>query len=639
MLESMRKHTRGWIAKVILGAIILSFALWGVGDYFTGNQVEAVAKVDGQAILDVDFRVTYERQLQAYANMLGEQFSKELAERLGVKNETIQTMINRKLMLIESTHMGLVTPDEAVLVTVQGTPQFREADKGFSPTRYQALIRQMGFISPRDYENYLRQNITIDTLQNAIISSATVSDAEVEARFKANFEKRVFEALIVDPEILKANIEVTDDEARDWYESHESMYQSPLKVVVNAVEINQQDLIGELSVSDDAVAQAYAERQAEFGTPEKRRAAHILIRVARDASADVKQDAREKINAAKARIDMGEDFADVAKDVSDDVTSSSGGDLGFFARGAMVPEFEEAAFDVLEIGQVSDVVESQFGYHLVQLNEIQAEEIKPLADVEDNLRERLLAEMAVEEAFRLSGDLDNALGMEDSLAAAAKVVNLPVLELGALSQDNVLANKLLSSSEELQKKVFQTMPGSAVEIIEIENGYFVALEVLERIAPSTLDYEDVVKRVYDDVRNAQAIEQAQNIADKALAAGLEGKDIDGLAQQFAQAKFVSKPVRSNGEGDDAVWLSAVLTDAFRTPEGRWTNKTIPTAQGIAVVFVKDVQEADDALFAGEEESLRTQVKQAKGAVRFARWMSSLRDRHDIEINERVLSRF
>ncbi|HID36220.1 MAG TPA: peptidyl-prolyl cis-trans isomerase, partial [Ghiorsea sp.] len=322
-----------------------------------------------------------------------------------------------------------------------------------------------------------------------------------------------------------------------------------------------------------------------------------------------------------------------------DVTSSSGGDLGFFARGAMVPEFEEAAFDVLEIGQVSDVVESQFGYHLVQLNEIQAEEIKPLADVEDDLREQLLAEMAVEEAFRLSGDLDNALGMEDSLAAAAKVVNLPVLELGALSQENVLANKLLSSSEELQKKVFQTMPGSAVEIIEIENGYFVALEVLERIDPATLDYEDVVKRVYDDVRNAQAIEQAQNIADKALATGLEGKDIDGLAQQFAQAKFVSKPVRSNGEGDDAVWLSAVLTDAFRTPEGRWVNKTIPTAQGIAVVFVKDVQEADDALFAEEEESLRTQVKQAKGAVRFARWMSSLRDRHDIEINERVLSRF
>ncbi|MBN4060768.1 peptidyl-prolyl cis-trans isomerase, partial [bacterium AH-315-I20] len=139
--------------------------------------------------------------------------------------------------------------------------------------------------------------------------------------------------------------------------------------------------------------------------------------------------------------------------------------------------------------------------------------------------------------------------------------------------------------------------------------------------------------------NAQAIEQAQAIADEALAAGKEGKAIDALAQQFSQAKFVSKAVRSNGEGDDAAWLSAVIPDAFRTPEGQWASQTIPTAQGIAIVFVQEVQEADDALFANEEDALRTQVKKSKGAVRFARWMSSLRDRHDIDINERVLNRF
>ena len=639
MLESMRKHTEGWIAKVILGAIILSFALWGVGDYFTGNQVETIAEVNGEAILDVEFATTYQRQLANYANMLGEQFTKELAERLGVKNETLQTMINRKLMLMETQHMGLVSPDEAVLATVQGTPQFREEGKGFSPTRYQALIRQMGFASPRDYENYLRQNIMIDTLQNAIISAATVSDAEVKAKFDASFEKRVIAALIVDPETLKANIEVNDDEARDWYETHESLYQSPLKVELQVVDINMADVMDNLSVSDAEIEQAYNERQAEFGTPEKRRASHILIRVPRDASEEVKQTAQAKIDAAKARIDAGESFADVAKDVSDDVTSSSGGDLGFFARGAMVPEFEAAAFDQLEVGQVSPAIETQFGLHLVKLKEIQEADIKPLSEVKDTLQVQLLEEKAADEAYKLSGDLDNALGMEDSLTAAAKAVDLPVRNLGELTRDNVLANPLLSQSDELQKKAFSTMPGDAVEIIEVDNGHFVALEVVNRIEPSIMDYEDVVKQVYDDVRNAQAEEQAQAIADKALAAGNEGESIDALAQQFAQAKFISKPVRSNGEGDDALWISAVIPDAFRTPNGYWVNKTIPTAQGIAVVFVQDVQEADDALFADEEEGLREQVKKSKGAVRFARWMASLRDRHDIEINQRVLNRF
>ncbi len=639
MLESMRKHTQGWIAKVILGAIILSFALWGIGDYFTGNQVEAVAEIDGEAIYDVEFSVTYQRQLANYANMLGEQFTKELAERLGVKNETIQTMINRKLMLMEADHLGLVTPDQAVAATVQTTPQFIEEGKGFSQARYQALIRQMGFVSPRDYENYLRQNIMIDTLQNAISSSVVVSDTEVKARFQANFEKRVLSALIVDPENLKAAIEVSDDEAHDWYDTHASLYQSPLKVDVQIVDINKADLLDAIEVSDAEVEQAYTERESEFGTPEKRRASHILVRLTPGSSDEVKQEALAKIKAAKARIDAGENFAEVAKGVSDDVTASSGGDLGFFARGAMVPEFETAAFDQLNVGEVSDVVETQFGYHLVQLNAIQEAKIKPLAEVKDQLIDELRNEKASEEAYVLSGDLDNALGMEDTLTAAANVVSLSAEDLGTLTVENMLANPLFIASKDLQKKVLAAMPGDAIEIIEVGDGHYVALEVLERIEPSTKAYEDVVTQVFDDVRNAQAAEQAQSIADKALAAGKSGKDVDALAQQFAQAKFISKPVRSNGEGDDATWLSPVLAQAFRTPEAHWVNTTIPTSEGIAVVFVQDVQEADDSLFADEEEVLRAEVTKAKGAVRFASWMASVRDRHDVEINQRVLNRF
>ncbi len=639
MLESMRKHTQGWIAKVVLGVIILSFAFWGIGNYFTGSQVEAVAEIDGEAIYDVDFAATYQRQLANYANMLGEQFTKELAERLGVKNETIQTMINRKLMLMEANHMGLVTPDQAVAATVQSTPQFIEKGKGFSPSRYQALIRQMGFTAPRDYENYLRQNIMIDTLQNGITSSATVSDEEVKAKFESSYEKRVLAALLVSPDSLKSTIEVSDDEARDWYESHASMYQSPLKVELNVVDINKADLMKDVNISDEAIAQAYEERQAEYGTPEKRKASHILVRVAPNASAEVNKIAKDKILAAKARLDAGESFAEVAKDVSDDVTSEAGGDLGFFARGAMVPEFDREVFEVLHVGDISDVVETKYGYHLIQLNDIQEADVKPLAEVKDEIYEQLLNEQAAEEAYQLSQDLDNALGMEDSLEAAAKAVNLPVRDLGAVSQENVLADPLLSSSEDLQKKAFSMQPGDAIEITEVDDGHFVALEVLNRIEPSTMAYEDVVKRVFDDVRNDKAVEAAQEIANKALAAAKEGKNIDDLVQQFGQGKFISKPVRSNGEGDDATWLSAVLEPAFRTPDKHWVDTVMATPDGFAVVFVQEVQPADEALFAEQEDTIRSEALKAKGAVRFATWMASVRDRHDIDINKRVLNRF
>jgi len=639
MLESMRNHTQGWMAKVLLGGIILSFALWGVGDYFTGNKVEAVAEVDGEAIFDVDFAQTYQRQLATYANMLGEQFSKELAERLGVKNETLQTMINRKLMLMEATEMGLVTPDEAVLATVQTTPQFIEEGKGFSSARYQALIRQMGFVAPRDYENYLRQNIMIETLQNGVISAATVTDQEVRARFESKFEKRVLEAFMVDSEHLKKTVEVSDAEARDWYDSHETLYQSPLKIEVQIVDINKQALLKSIVVDEADIEAMYADRQSEFTTPEKRRASHILVRLTPGSSDEIKSIAQVKIQKAKKRIAAGESFADVAKDMSDDVTSSQGGDLGFFARGAMVAEFESAAFDTLKVGEVSDVVSTQFGLHLIQLNAIQTEKIQPLAKVKDKIHKQLLNEKAAEEAYRLSNDLDNALGMEDSLQAAAKVVDLPVKDLGALSQENILANPLFSGSKELQKKAFSTQPGDAIEIVEVEDGHFVALAVLKRIEPETMAYEDVVKGVYDDVREDAAIQKAKAITSQALAAALEGKSIDDLVQEFGQAKLISKAVRSNGEGDDATWLNPVLEKAFRAPKASWVKQEIATSEGFALVFVKEVQAADEALFADEEKALHEEAKKAKGAVRFASWMASVRDRHQVDIHNRVLNRF
>ncbi len=639
MLESMRKHAQGWLAKVILGAIILSFALWGVGDYFTGNQIETVAEVDGDVINNVEFSETYQRQLSNYRNMLGEQFTKELADQLGVKNETIQTMVNRRLMLLEAKTMGLVTPDQAVLGTVESNPAFQEADKGFNASRYHTLVRQMGFASPRDYENYLRQNIMIDTLQKAISESAIVSDEEVKARFEAKFEKRVLAALIVNPESLKASVDVSADQARAWYDTHEAMYQSPLKVELQAVDINKDNLVSDLVVSEADIEQAYADRQSEFGTAEKRRASHILVRLSPDAAENVKKAAQEKIQAAQKRIQAGESFAAVAKDVSDDVTSSEGGDLGFFAKGAMVPEFEDEVFEKLKIGEVSDVVTTQFGLHLIQLDAIQEAEVKPLAEVHDKIRDDLMAKMASEEAFKLSQDLDNALGMEDSLQAAAKAVNLPVRNLGTMSREKASVDPLLSTSKELQAKAFSSSPGDEIKIIEIADGHFVALEVLQRIAPSTMAYEDVVTRVRADVRADEAAKKAQALAEEMLTAAMAGEKIDSLAQKFAQPKYISKAVRSNGEGDDASWLNAVLASSFRVPEFAWVGKTIATPQGIAVVYVQAVEGADDKAFQAEAENVREEALKAKGAVRFARWMASMRDRHDITVNDKVLSRF
>lgn len=637
MLESMRNQAQSWIAKVILGGIALSFALWGIGDYFMGSQVETVAEVDGKPIVDSQFYQAYERQLNNYRAMLGKQFSKELIEQFGLKEETIQTLINRKLMLDEAYRMGLTAPEAALLTSLQSNPAFQSAN-GFDANRYKIITRNMGFRTTRDYEDEQRLNLMVDALQKAVIGSARVGDGEIRDQFNREFEKRVLSAVIVDPASVLKKTKVDEIQARDYYEAHLQNYRSPLKVKLNAVEISPDAFAADMVVDAADVEAAYNERKAEYVKPEQRRASHILVRLNKGADEAARTAARKKIEAAKARLTAGETFADVARDVSDDVTAEKGGDLGFFTHGTMVPEFDEAAFK-LGKGEVSDIIETQFGFHIVKISEIKPADVTPLKDVYDALATDIRRESAREEAYKLSQDLDNALGMESSLTAAAKSLNISVKEIGPVSAAEALGNSLLGSDASLRTSAFSTLPGETVNIQELDDGRFVAIEVLERIEPDTLSFADAAGRVYEDARLAEAQKQAKALAEEILAkTGSEA--LDTLAQNYGQPKYISKPVRSSGIGDESDWITpAVLEQAFKTTEGSVIPSPIEVSKGFAVIQVKEIIAPAESEFEAQKEAMRIEVEKAKGAVRFARWMATVRDNHDITINRKVLERF
>lgn len=637
MLESMRNQAQSWIAKVILGGIALSFALWGVGDYFMGNQVETVAEVDGKPITDSAFYQAYERQMNNYRAMLGKQFSKELVEQLGLKNETLQTLVNRKLMLNEADRMGLAAPEAALTASVQANPAFQSAN-GFDANRYKIITRNMGFRTTRDYEDEQRLNLMVDALQKAIVGSARISDKEIRDQFNREFEKRALTAIIVDPASMMKKIKIDETQAHDYYDAHLQNYRSPLKVKLAAVEISPETFASEMTVDKAEVEALYQQRHAEFSQPEKRRASHILVRNKRDASEEMRSIAMEKIKAAKARIDAGESFATVAKDVSDDSTAEKGGDLGFFPRGAMVPEFDEAVFSLAK-GDVSDIVETDFGFHIIQLNEIQAAKVTPLEEVYDQLAEAVKKEKAGEEAYKLSQELDDALGMESSLTAAAATLNITAKEIGPISADNAVGDPLLSSDPSLRVTAFSALPGESIRIQELGDGRFVAIEVLKRIEPDTLSFADAAVSVYADAKSAEANAQAKALAEEILAKSAD-TPLDALAQSYGQPIYISKPVRDTGIGDDADWLTPdMLKQAFKVAEGATITSPIEVSKGFAIVQVKSVIAPDDSEFDAQKASMRTEVEKSKGAVRFARWMATVRDNHDITVNSKVLERF
>jgi len=637
MLESMRNQAQSWIAKIILGGIALSFALWGVGDYFMGSQVKTVAEVDGKAITDGTFYQSYERELNNYRAMLGKQFSKEMIEQIGLKEQVIQTLINRKLMLDEAARMGLAAPEAALMASVQANPAFQSVN-GFDANRYKIMTRNMGFRTTRDYEDEQRVNLMIDALQKAVVNSGRISDNEIRNQFDREFQKRVLSAIIVDPTSMLKKVKVDETQAHDYYETHLQNYRSPLKVRLAALEISPETFANDMTVEAADVEALYQQRYAEFSQPEKRRASHIVIRNNRDASEAMRSMALQKIEAAKARLDKGESFATVAKATSNDVTSEKGGDLGFFPQGAMVPELDAAVFS-LSKGEMSSIIETDFGFHIIQLNEIKPATETPLEEVYDQLAEAVRKEKAGEEAYKLSQEIDDALGMEGSLTAAAASLNLTTREIGPISADKTMGDPLLNSDPSLRVTAFSALPGESVRIQELDDGRFVAIEVIERIEPDTLSFADAAAAVYADAKNAAAESLAKSLADEILVK-TSSKPLDSLAQSYGQPIYISKPVRNTGIGDDSDWLSPdMLEQAFKTAEGSTISSPIEVSKGFAVVQVKNIITPDESEFDAQKEAMRTEVEKGKGAVRFARWMATVRDNHNIVIHRNALERF
>ncbi len=532
MLETMRNQAQSWLAKVLLGGIAFSFGLWGIGDYFMGSHVQYVAEIDGTAITDSEFRQAYDRQVNSYRAMLGKNFSKSMLQQLGVKDDTLQTMINRQLMLDEAQHMGLVSSDAVLSSYVQGNPAFQEAGV-FNPQRYHILTRNMGFRSTRDYENDTRANLMIDALQRAIVDSARISDDEVRAQFEREFEQRVIAAVWINPEDISKSVKISDEQAHAWYQAHTQDYQSKLQVKIQAVVIDPQVIAKDLQIEEADVQAAYEARKDSLS--------------------------------------------------KDGVTPS-------------------------------------------------------LKDVHDTLLHSLLMAKAKDEAYNLSQDLDNALGMEDSLSAAAQQVGVSVYSSDWVNSSSALADKLLRSDASLRQKAFTMMPDDAVEIDELDDGRFVALAVVAREEPKTESFADVAERVYADAKADAAQQQARATAKKMLA-DMQGKTPDEVAQALGSAKFLSKPVRRNGSGDDASWLtSAMIAQAFQTNKGQWGAQAVESSRGVALIFVQDVIAGDEEKFTAQKDDLLREAQKAKGAVRFARWMASVRARHDVEIHKDVLER-
>src|SRR5512138_3492242 len=418
MLQSIRDKITGWIAWIFLAVIAVVFIFWGI-DFGTGGATYA-AKVDGERIPVQEVRRAWQQQQSRLQQMMRTELPQELVELQ--QRAILDQFVQQALLERRAKDLGFRVSDAALAQRVMEFPDF-QVDGQFSKDRYNALIRASGLSEAR-FEEDLRTETLIRQLQTGIVDSAFVVPYELDRRFALEKQEREIQYALISANDFLDQITVTDEQVEAWYEEHKAEFLLPEKVDLQYIELTRDDAAGAIEVSEEALRDYYEQVKDKFESQERRRGRHILI----TTGGDVDDAAAEKKAAdLAAQAKGGADFAQLAKDNSKDPGSAAqGGDLGWAERGMFVGPFEEALFS-MSPGEVRGPVKTQFGYHIIQLEEIEHGEQRSFEDVRGELEAEYRKEQSeaffYEQAEKL-GDL--AFESLTELDSVARAMGLPI---------------------------------------------------------------------------------------------------------------------------------------------------------------------------------------------------------------------
>ena len=396
MLDRMRRH-RNWL-KWSLALVVLTFIAFYARDFATDQTLtgttgvtssEVVASVEGNDITAAEFLSRYQNQIQAYQGAYGSSINEQLLRQLGIDQQILQQMVDEQAALAEAQRQGIRVSDEELAQQIFAIPGLQENGRFVGEATYERILAsQNPPLTKRDFEENLRKSMMIDRLRSAITDWMAVSDGEVEREFKLRNEKVKLQVVALTADKFRSRVTVTDADVATYFDAHKAEYRKGEQRKVKMLLLDRDQIKAKITVAPADVDKAYNDNITQYQTPEQVRASHILLKTEGKNEADVRKRAEEILKQVKA----GGDFAAIAKQVSeDDGSKVNGGDLDYFGRGRMVPEFETAAF-AMQPGQVSDLVKSQFGFHIIKVTDKKPPATRPLAEVrpqiEDQLKDR-----------------------------------------------------------------------------------------------------------------------------------------------------------------------------------------------------------------------------------------------------------
>lgn len=582
MLEKIREGSQGVVAKTILVLVILSFAFAGVSSYLGSNTGVPAAIVNGEEVSASELENAFQNERSRIEQQLGEMFNALAADdnyMNGIKQGVLDRLVADKLIDQAATKLGLRVSDEQIKKAIIEEPAF-QTDGKFDNERYLAVLRQLGY-QTTSFRNMMRVDMTRRQLLNALVGSEFVLDGEAKQLAQVQGQTRDIRYLVVDSTPYLSSVSVSDEEAKTYYDANLAQFMSPEQVSVEYVELNAADMAQNSQTTDEEVQAYYDEHQSQYQTPEKRLAAHIFVAATDDESAD-----KAKADAIVAKLNQGEDYAEVAKTDSDDqLSAEQGGQLDWFEQGVMDPAFDEALF-ALQLDQVSPVVKTEFGYHIIKLLDVQASQATAFDDVKAKIVAQLQEKQALDVFYGLQSKLaDTSYEIPDTLIDTAQAVDAKVQTTALFSRDNVPAK---FNNPEFIKAAFSDQvlaSGMNSDVIELAPNHVVVIRVKQHNMAGTQPFADVKTAIVDRLKQDKANETARENAAEFMAQLKAGNDT------LTGATLTSLPGlgRFNQDIDQAITNKAFKIAA--PAENSVSIDTAALATGYAVIVVDKVNEA------------------------------------------------
>jgi len=624
-----------WL-KWSLGLVCLAFIIFYIPDFLRGSGADAasgdtIAMVDGQEISTGEFRRTYQAQLQAYRSAYGANMSEQLLKQLGIEQQILQQMVDERAAIAEADRLNVTASDQEVRQAILTMPAFQENGVFIGDQRYQQLLRmQRPPMTASEFEDSVRRQLTVQKLRSSLTDWMSVNDKELEQEYRRRNDKVKLAVVSFTADSFRNQVQVSDADVASYFDAHKNDFKIPEKRKIRYALIDIDAIKAKINIPNADVERAYNNNIEQYSTPEQVRASHILLKTAGKDDAAVKAKAEDILKQAKS----GADFAELAKKYSEDEASAkNGGDLDYFGRGRMVPEFDQAVF-AMEPGQISDLVKTQYGYHIIKLIDKKNAATRPLQDVRQQIVDQLAYEKAQTQASDLADSLAKQISKPADLDRVAKANGLAVQESGFFARDEPILG--LGPSPEASAKAFDLKQGEVAGPLRASRG-FVFETLVAKQDPYVPKLDEVKERVRDEVVKNKAREMATSKAAEIAAKLKAAPDFDKAAKAAGlEAKTTDLITREQPIPDLGV-APAVEDKAFSMPVGA-VSDPIPTDNGTAVIKVIEKKEVTPDEWKSAKDTFRDQLLTDRRNRFFASYMVKAKQKMKIEVNRDTLQK-